>query len=297
MQPENLTRCFFKMKIGTKQKIVIVFSAVLLLVLGAWFGSYVTTFIKDREIEEILGINETLHKKIALTKTRTTSLSKSLKNLTDENTQLVDLVTELRDRPAKIQYVTRVETVVVPVETEKAFSEPPKEYLFELKPNLSVARFSYDKELQEPYRFETYSLSFRNSIVVSKKSATALLQISSSGNPGQFIDIPIDELSVDFVEEQKLFEPNIGVGMTVAASPSPDLLGSVFISFIHPTKNIDVAGLRIAANGSTAHFSFDAVGYNIGHHIPIFTDLWVHAGVGVDIYAHPHGHVSLGTKF
>ena len=189
-----------------------------------------------------------------------------------------------------------METVVVPAEAERAFSEPPEEYSFELKPNLPVARFSYDSELQEPYRFETHSLNFRNSIVVSKKSATALLQVSSSGNPGQFIDIPIDELSVDFVEEQKLFEPNVGIGMTVAASESPDLLGSVFISFIHPTKNIDVAGLRIAANGSTAHFSFDAVGYNIGHHIPIFTDLWVHAGVGVDIYAHPHGHVSLGTN-
>ena len=285
------------MKTGTKQKVIIVFFAVLSLAIGAWAGSSLTAAAKNREIEQILGVNETLHEEIASSKTRTTSLSKSLKDLTDENTQLVDLVTQLRDRTEKIQYITRVETVVVPVESEKTFSEPPKEYSFELKPDLPVARFSYDSKLQEPYRFETYSLSFRNSVVVSKKSATALLQVSSSGNPDQFVEIPIDELSVDFVEEQKLFEPNVGVGMTFAAGVSPDLLGSIFVSFIHPTKNIDVVGLRIGGNGSNAHFYFDAAGYNIGHHIPIFTDLWVHAGVGVDIYASPHGHVSLGTKF
>ena len=70
-----------KMKTGTKQKIVIVFFAVLSLAIGAWFGSYVTASMKDREIEEILSINETLHEEIASTKTRTTSLSRSLKDL------------------------------------------------------------------------------------------------------------------------------------------------------------------------------------------------------------------------
>ena len=285
------------MTIGNKQRIIIVFFAVLLLALGAWAGSSLTAASKDREIEELLGVNETLHDEIAVTKTKVTGLSKSIKSMTDENTQLLDLVTSLRDRPEKIQYITRVETVAVPVESEKSFSEPPQEYSFELKPGLPVAKFSYDKQLQEPYKFETYSLSFRNSIAISKKSSTALLQVSSSGNPDQFVDIPIDNLTVDFVEEQRLFEPNIGVGLTLAAGASPDFLGSVFVSFIHPTKNVDVVGLRIGGNGSNAHFYFDAAGYNIGHHIPIFTDLWVHAGVGVDIYASPHGHVSLGTKF
>ena len=100
------------MTIGNKQRIIIVFFAVLLLALGAWAGSSLTAASKDREIEELLGVNETLHDEIAVTKTKVTGLSKSIKSMTDENTQLLDLVTSLRDRPEKIQYITRVETVV-----------------------------------------------------------------------------------------------------------------------------------------------------------------------------------------
>jgi hypothetical protein len=286
------------METGTKVQIAAaVFFLIMALLLGAWAGAAITGAQKDREIEEILGLNSTLHTEITTKSNRVRSLSSSLKDLSDENTRLSDLIIELKNRPTKVEYVTRVETVVVPEVRTETFEKPPKEYLFELNPDLPVARFSYDAEAEEPYGFETYSLTFRNSIVISERNSTALLQISSEKSPDTFVEVPIDELTVDYVEEQRLFEPHVGAGLTFGAGVQPDLMGSLFVSFIHPTKNVDTVGLRVAANGSNVHFVFDAVGYNIGHHIPVFTDLWLHAGAGVDIRATPYGHVSLGTKF
>ena len=278
-------------------RIIVAFVAILLVLLGAWAGSAVASSYKDKQLEDLLGENARLHKQVETTRTSTKRLTTSLADLTDENTLLADLVAELRDRPEKIQYITRVETVVVPEVKSETFEEPPDEFVFKLMPDLPVARFSYDESSSEPYGFETYALTFRNSIVISPKSSSSLLQISSEKNPDVFVEGPIDELSVDYINNQKLFEPHVGVGLTVAAGVQPDLLGSVFVSFIHPTKNIDTVGLRIAANGTTTHFIFDPIGFNVGHHIPIFTDLWLHAGAGIDIYASPYGHVSLGTKF
>jgi hypothetical protein len=298
VQHKNHRAYSTKMETGTKARIAIgAFFIVMAMLLGAWAGSSITAAQKDRELEEILGLNSTLHTEITSTNNRVKSLSGSLKSLSDENTRLTDLVAELKNRPTKIEYVTRVETVVVPDVRTETFEKPPEEYLFELKPELPVARFSYDADAEQPYGFETYSLTFRNSIVISERNSTALLQISSEKNPETFIEVPIDDLTVDYVEEQKLFEPHVGAGLTLGAGVKPDLMGSIFVSFIHPTKNVDTIGLRVAANGSNVHFVFDAVGYNIGHHIPVFTDLWLHAGAGIDIRATPYGHISLGTKF
>ena len=66
---------------------------------------------------------------------------------------------------------------------------------------------------------------------------------------------------------------------------------------MHPHENVDVLGIRVAANGQTAQFGLDLAGYNIAAHAPVITDLWVHGGIAVDINAKPSGHLSLGTKF
>jgi len=281
-------------------KVRLALLGVLLLIVsvgGYAVGAKIERRTASKALHELLATKEFLYAEAAVTRTKSMGLEKSLKQLSDENTELLDLVAQLRDRPEKIRYVTVTETVVKPPDPIVNVLEPPDEHLFLLQDNLAVARFAYDDGAELPYTFETYELTFKNSVVLSEKSASGLLQVASSADPGVFVEIPIDSFEVRSISEQRLFEPHIGVGLTFSANETPDLLGSIFVSFLHPHKNVDVLGVRIAANGQTAQFGLDLVGYNLAAHIPVLTDLWIHGGVAIDIRAKPSGHLSLGTKF
>ena len=281
-------------------KVQLVLLAILLMVTmvgGYAIGAKIERDSSSKSIKELLSARDILYTEVKSAKTQSTSLEKALKDLSDKNTELLDLVAQLQDRPEKVRFVTVTETVVGPSEPTVIMAEPPAEHTFRLQDSLAVARFAYDPDVEFPYSFETYELTFRNSVVLSEKSASGLLQIASSENPDVFIEVPIDSFDVRTIDELRLFEPNIGVGLTISAGEEPDLLGSIFVSFFHPHKNIDVLGFRIAVSGQAAQLGIDLAGYNIAAHVPVLTDLWTHVGIGIDLNAKPSGHLSLGTKF
>jgi len=283
---------------NTKVQLVLLAILMMITMVGGYaIGAKIERDSSSKSIRELLASKELLYTEVKNAKTKSTSLEKALSELSDKNTELLDLVAQLQDRPEKIRYVTITETVVKPSEPTVAMAEPPTEHMFLLQDNLAVARFAYDSEIEFPYSFETYELTFRNSVVLSEKNASGLLQIASSANPDVFIEVPIDSFEVRTIDELRLFEPNIGIGLTISANETPDLLGSVFISFLHPHKDVDALGLRIAVNGQAAQIGVDLAGYNIASHVPVLTDLWTHVGIGIDLHANPSGHLSLGTKF
>ena len=283
---------------NTQVQLVLLAILLLATMIGGYaIGAKIERDNSSKSIRELLSSKELLYAEVKNAKTKSTSLGKALSELSDKNTELLDLVAQLQDRPEKIRYVTITEAIVKPLEPTVATAEPPTEHVFLLQDNLAVARFAYDSEAEFPYSFETYELTFRNSVILSEKNASGLLQIASSANPDVFLEVPIDSFEVRIIDELRLFEPNVGISLTISANETPDLLGSVFVSFLHPHKNVDVIGLRIAVNGQVAQFGADLAGYNIAAHVPVLTDLWVHTGIGVDLHAKPSGHLSLGTKF
>ena len=282
---------------NTLQLALLAIVVIFVLASGYALGAKIERDSSARKLSDLLSSKEKLYEEVEVVRTRSSSLEKSIQQLSDENTELLDIVAQLQARPEKIRYVTVTETVIKSEDPVIETLDLPAEHVFLLRDDLAVARFSYDSDATLPYTFETYDLTFRNSIVLSDENSSALLQVASSADPDNYIELPIDSLEVRSISDQPLFEPHIGVGLTLSASENPDLLGSIFLSFLHPHENVDVLGIRVAANGQTAQFGLDLAGYNIAAHIPVLTDFWVHGGVAVDINASPSGHLSLGTKF
>ena len=284
------------MKVRTQ---LVLLAIVLLVALAGGYaiGAKIERDSAAKSFTELLSSKEKLYEEVEIVRNKSSTLEKSIRQLSDKNTELLDLVAQLQARPEKIRYITITETVIEPSKPVLETVDLPSEHVFLLDDRLAVARFAYDPEVEKPYTFETYGLTFRNSVIISEKTTSGLLQISSTADPDSFMEFPIDSLEVRSINEQPLFEPHIGVGLTFSAMEQPDLLGSVFLSFLHPHENVDVLGIRIGANGQTAQLGIDAVGYNIAAHVPVITDLWIHVGVAIDIHAQPSGHLSLGTKF
>jgi len=283
---------------STRTQLVLLAIILLITLVGGYaIGTKIEQMSAARSYAELLSSRESVYEEVTVVRTRAASLEKSLHELSDKNTELLDLVAQLQARPDQIRYITVTETVIQPSDPIVEVLDLPAEYLFKLREDLTIARFAYDVTADLPYTFETYELTFKNSVVISDKNSSGLLQISSSADPDKYIEFPIDSLEVRSISEQPMFEPNVGLSLTLSASQTPDLLGSVFVSFLHPHKNVDVLGVRVAVNGQAAQFGLDLVGYNIAAHLPVLTDFWVYGGVAIDIYAQPSGHLSVGTKF
>ena len=295
------------------------FTLIGLALIASFVGFFVGSCSKEQDqeqtIEYLMESVPEVHTEIKEVKVQDQSLLNTIKELSDENTQLLDLVRKLKNKPTEVVYVTQTETVIQAANPKEIFDELPDNYQHKTKEGLILAEFNVLEPVPElsviseslnidhdptkySFAFETYDLTIKNSVVIGKKSATSLLQVASSKEPDKFYEIPIDNLTVVNTEEpHKKLEANVGISLTAGLSEKPELLVSVFGSFIHPIKNLDVLGVRLSGNTTNFVFGVDAVGYNVGAHLPVFTDLWVHGGVGVDLWGKPQGLLSLGTKF
>lgn len=277
--------------------VVALAAVIFAALLGYSTGQEVEEGRSNRVLQDFLDGREKLYEEVRTERARTASLTKSIQDLTDENTQLVDLVAQMKSSPEKIRYITKTETVLVPTgPAEEAFVKPPTEKLFRIGPDLSVARFSFDESTDEPYKFETYELRFKASVVVAENETATLLQAESSAEPGVWKELEVETQESRKVREQKTLEPHFGLGATLAASGDPDLTVAVFSSLIHLHPNVDVLGPRAAFSRRSAYLGIDAAGYNVGSQLPGLNDLWIHAGAAIDLKAQPYATISLGTK-
>ena len=219
------------------------------------------------------------------------NLSNAIAALDTDNDDLKSLIAELKAQPKEIQYITKTETVIVASDPIIIMQDLPEDHLFLLQDGIAVARFSQENP---GYKFETYDLSFRNTMVVAKNKTAASLQVQTSHDPNVWHEIPID-VAVNRISEQQLFEPHIGLGIT-GGFPSPDITGSVYVSLFHPGDPTDLLSIRLSANQNTAALGIDPVGYNLGSHLPIFTDLWVYGGVSLNTQLQGQTNITIGSK-
>jgi hypothetical protein len=266
---------------------------VLLICIGVFVAGYGLADCSARaEYDALLSLHETQHTEVVIAKNKVTSLGKALSSLQNDNLDLLGIVQELKDRPPQIRYITHIETVLQPSDPIIITPELPENYLFQLEDSITVAEFSV---VDEKYKFETFALTFRNTVILGEKSTASLVQVASSYNPNTFYEVP-SELIVKKINRQKLFEPNFGMGVTFSL-PEPRLTGSFLFTFLHPLEELDVAGIRISANDKTLKFGIDGVAYNLGKPLPIITDTWIGAGASVDITGKFSGDITLSTKF
>mgnify|MGYP003136020760 CR=1 FL=1 len=288
---------------NTKTQLVLLSILGLAVLAGGYaLGAKVEKAAAEEAYADLLSTKEKIYEEAEIVRNRSAGLADAVSELSDENTELLDLVSQLRSRPSDVRYVTVTETVVEAGEPVVESLDLPSEYVFKLREDLAVARFAYDSEAELPYTFETYDLTFRSSVVISEKNSAGLLQISSSADPETYVEVPIDSLEVRSVEDQDLFEPNIGMGITASIGDSTAVMGSAFVSFIHPNENIDVLGVRFAGTYpvDSATLGVDLAGYNLGNHLPVLTDFWLHAGGGIGVVGDSGDRsvqISLGTKF
>lgn len=250
---------------------------VLVLFLFIALGSYsLGSKSADDRITAMLSENQGLHTEITTTRNRVVTADRAIKQLSDEKTQLIELVAELQrraDKPPIIREVVRVQTVVEPAEPVYVVQELPPEYRFTLEPGLEVARFSTDGK---DYKFTTHQLEIRNSVVIGERKSTALLQVASSADPETFYEIPIDDLQVRTTDpDLKLFRPDVHLTVRAGLSQGPQLTVSLGLTLLHPTKCVDTVGLNVSGNTSTAQVGIIPFAYNLGCHLPVVNDLWI----------------------
>jgi hypothetical protein len=274
----------------------VVAAVAILLAIGFGFDSCGAHAQNKKLLLESTGV----HELIEVEKNKNTSLAKAVSELRGENTNLSDLVAKLRAAPQEVEFITVIETVLVPSEPVVVASEIPFYQQHVLDPGIVVGDFRSNGG-SPPYTFTTYSLSFKNSIVTSKKTTSSLLQVSSSYAPDTWIEVPVD-LDVAHIDDTPLFEPHLGVGLTGTIAIPPytttiaDYWGTVFLSTIHPTEDIDLAGITVGANSKAVAVGVDVGGLNIGAPLPLVDDLWIHAGYQLDTRLVSSVGLRLGTK-
>lgn len=264
---------------------------VIVLLLAFIAGAQVTAHNKNKVINELLVQGADLHTEIVAARNKSKDLTTIINKLETEQTSLKQLIRELKDRPAEVQYVTKVETVLVPEKEIVYVEKLPDNYVHKIQ-DIPVASFT---QLADGYEFRTFELHFQGLIVTGNSSSTALLQVESSGDTGIVHEIPI-ELVVYKNKVRKVIEPHIGVGLTVSV-PTMTASGSFIISWWHPFENLDAVSARISLNTKEIKLGLDLVSYNIGAHIPLLTDTWIGIGPDINQNLEPAGSITVWSKF
>ena len=268
-------------------------AALIFVFLGVYVGAYGADLKHQAQLRKEINEKELLHGEISKERIKNKSLEESLHSLSDENLQLSDLIVSLHESINNVEYIEIVRTIIKGEETQE-FENLPEQHIFKLDQGLAVAEFKRD---ESSFIFETFDLNFVNSIVIGKNATTSLLQIASSYEPEKFYEIKIDEFQVTRVKDRKIFEPNLGIGITASFEPTPDILGSMYISFFHPNENLDLLAVRASFNKESFKIGLDPAGYNLGQVLPVVTDLWIYGGLGIEPSLNTSFDFSIATKF
>jgi hypothetical protein len=266
----------------------LVASAAVLLAIA--FG--LDSCVAHAENRKLIADTVSVHELVEVERNRNTSLERAISDLQSENTSLSSIIADLRAAPAEIEYITVTETVLVPSEPVDIREELPYYKQYVLDEGIVVGDFRSEGG-GPPYTFTTYELAFKNTMVVSKDKTASLLQVNSSYNPDIWVEVPVD-LQVNEIDDTPLFEPHVGIGFTYGLPASA--YGSLYMTTIHPTDNIDLVGLRLSGNDKSIAIGLDVAGYNIGAPLPVVDDLWLYAGGQINTAATPSVAITLGTK-
>lgn len=239
-------------------------------------------------LHELLQENKELHSTVERTEIRARSVERALSSLSNEHTQVLDLVRTLQANP---KVITQVRTIQVGSEYETP--ELPQEHKFTLDSGLVVGRFINE----ENYRFITYDLHTKATVMVGRDQGAALIQIKSSYDNNQYYDIPVDSFEMyDTTEEHKPWRPQVSIGIRAGLHKEPALTGQLLIT-AYNQRCFSALGATVAANTNTVHFGIVPVTYNIGCHIKHVDNIQIVPDAFVDIQGQFGLGLGIATRF
>lgn len=266
---------------------------------AAFAGGYLlSNYNNSKTYSLLLGEQNSTIEELSIVRNENTSLNQILSKKDEKTKELKEIISSYEEKPVEIKYIVKTETIIKGKEEEK--ENLPEEYLFKLENGLPVSKF---KKLEDGYLFKTFDIEFDATVVISDDE-TAVLLTGKSSYDQERRRINISKTETKKIREIKLFEPQVSLAvlgsltLSLEDSISGDLLLSLGFPFFHPSEHVDVLSPRLSANGSVFQVGVDAFSYNVGHNIPVLTDLWIGSGLALEA---PSGNFSLnvniGSKF
>ena len=272
------------------------FFAIVLLLILCFTSGFVYSKYKARiKYQQLLEESTLSNEELTITKNKVKNLNSVLSEKNQETEELKKIIRNYENKPEKIKYIVKTETILVG--NEEIIKEPPEEYIYKFKNGLPVSKFSFT---EEGYKFITYDITFQTTTIISKDKTAITLSATSSLEPETKYKIPVSS-EVIKIRDHKIFDPQLSIGFSQSNTLSPldsNLYVSIYMPLIHVNKNTDIIIPRISFNNQSTRIGMDIISYNVGDPIPLTTDLWVGAGISNDISNKTTGFdLTIGSKF
>lgn len=239
-------------------------AGIILLVLGSYAGCVAGKATaerqKDDEFAKVLEAERVDHEQVEVVSNKQVKdLQEAVADKQMKLDVLADLVLKLKEAPAKVKYVTTVQTKLVPTEPATVrlmLNNLPKEKLFSLKVpdgELVVERMSLedaDKNGEDDtVMFQTYEQDFQLDAVLGEKSSSFLLRATSSFD-GKEHEIPV-RATVQYLNKdaqaKKVLKP--GLSMRIGGFCGENIVtqkvaigygAGIGMPWLHPTPELDL---------------------------------------------------------
>ena len=117
---------------------------------------------------------------------------------------------------------------------------------------------------------------------IRDSSTAVLLKAKSSLDTENEYTLELEDITVTRIRNFKIFEPHIQVNVALGidfAPPGADATGTISVPLIHALEDrLDFLAPKVGFNDHDFRMGVDVVGYNLGHDLPIITDLWISGG-------------------
>lgn len=274
--------------------------AVLILVfsLGALFQSSTS----DRDEKFLIDnwkLSEHEHLLVEANK-KARDLQGALNKAEGDKSDLLDQIVTLKRENNRLAVLLTTNTTVSSggdggtlTTTNPVNCESPEayEYLYKYENGLVVGGYKFDGE---QHAHALHDLKVKSSIVVGDKDTSVIIKMATAYDENSWFEVPV-EADIVTISDHKLIAPELSLGAAVMA-PVFDVQPSLTFSWLHPTKSTDALSPKLGGTSSSYHVGVDVLSYRVSDHLPLFTDLWLSAGM---VYSQngAMGAITLGSKF
>jgi hypothetical protein len=126
----------------------------------------------------------------------------------------------------------------------------------------------------------TLDLRARVHLSVSDTDAAALVEVSTGD---EWVELPSSLTTTTTGRRHRVVRPELRIGLLGGVEwPSGQgrVMPSLSLAWLHPTPDLDLLGVRVAADATTAMIGVDAACYRIGAHLPVVEAVRLCAGAG-----------------
>ena len=206
-------------------------------------------------------------------KAKKENLSAKIKDLEKTNSDLSQVLKQLKKQKAKIQYVVETKTEFVPVERNATY-EKPTSCDFKYGENIVAGKFIVEGN---SYSCVTYDLHFDTDAVIMEDTMVYATKITSSYDPS-IVEIVPSTIHITNVKKPfKVLSPKLVLGVG-ALMPTGEVLPTLGLSTIHISENVDLFNVIGGTNLKTYSVGLEIGSLNIGRPLPLVDDLWIGFG-------------------